>query len=138
LSDGGLWVHSPAQPTDDVCAELDALGAVRWIVVPNRFHHLHTPATAARYPDARVVAPTSVARDHWTWQLVARVSGRYEKVRTPPDVRMRARPGKQLSESLERMQALPIEQILVAHADPITDRPAQQLAEAWRFATSSK
>jgi hypothetical protein len=77
------------------------------------------------------------ARDHWTWQLVARVSDRYGKVRTPPDVRMRARPSKQLSESLARLQALPIEQILVAHADPITDRPAQRLSEAWRFATSN-
>jgi hypothetical protein len=78
------------------------------------------------------------ARDHWTWRLVARVSDRYGKVRTPPDVRMHARPSKQLNESLERMQELPIEQILVAHADPITDRPSQQLAEAWRFATSRR
>jgi hypothetical protein len=193
LSDGGLWVHSPVAPTDEVCAALDALGEVRWIVVPNRFHHLHAPATAARYPDAQVVAPASVrnprvtatvriddpslgssvpelapvplagvpfldetaffhrpsgsliaadllmcacARDHWTWRFVARVSDRYEKVRTPPDVRMHVRPSQPLNESLERMQALPIEQILVAHADPITDRPVQQLAEAWRFATS--
>jgi predicted RNase H-like nuclease (RuvC/YqgF family) len=74
------------------------------------------------------------ARDHWTWRLVARVSDRYEKVRTPPDVRILTRPSRKLSESLERMLALPIEQILVAHSDPITNQPAQQLAEAWRFA----
>jgi hypothetical protein len=35
------------------------------------------------------------------------------------------------------MSALPVERILVAHADPITDRPVQQLAEAWRFAVPS-
>jgi hypothetical protein len=193
LPEGGLWVHSPSEPNDDVCAALDALGEVRWIVVPNRFHHLQVPATAARYPHAHVVGPRSVrnpkvkltmgiddprfshaipeltaipldgvpfldetvffhrpsgsligadllmcacARDHWTWRLVARVSDRYEKVRTPPDVRMLTRPSRKLSESLERMLALPIEQILVAHSDPITNQPAQQLAEAWRFASN--
>ncbi|WP_104976925.1 DUF4336 domain-containing protein [Sorangium cellulosum] len=56
LSGDSLWVHSPCTPTDDVCAALDTLGEVRWIVVPNRFHHLQTPATAARYPDALVVS----------------------------------------------------------------------------------
>src|ERR1043165_2620998 len=53
LSDGALWVHSPCPPTDSVCAALDTLGEVRWIVVPNRFHHLQAPATPARYPNAR-------------------------------------------------------------------------------------
>ncbi len=193
LPDGGLWVHSPSEPTDEVCAALNALGDVRWIVVPNRFHHLQAPATAARYPQAQVVGPRSVrnpnvrlsmglddprfsqsipeltaiplhgvpfldetvffhrpsgsliaadllmcacARDHWTWRLVARVSDRYEKVRTPPDVRMHTRPSSALNESLERLIELPVERILVAHSDPITVRPAQQLAEAWRFAMS--
>lgn len=60
LPDGGLWVHSPSEPTAEVCAALDALGEVRWIVVPNRFHHLQAPATATRYPQAQVVGPRSV------------------------------------------------------------------------------
>jgi hypothetical protein len=193
LPGDGLWVHSPAEPDDDVCAALDALGEVRWIVVPNRFHHLQAPATAARYPQAQVVGPKTVrnpkvkltmdigdpglsrsipdlaaiplegvpfldettffhrpsgsliaadllmcacARDHWTWRLAARLTNRYQKAKTPPDVYVHTRPSKLLNESLDRMLALPIEQILVAHADPITDRPAQQLAEAWQFATS--
>jgi hypothetical protein len=29
------------------------------------------------------------------------------------------------------MRALPLQRILVAHADPITERPVEQLAEAW-------
>jgi hypothetical protein len=36
--------------------------------------------------------------------------------------------------SIAQLCALPLERILVAHADPVTDRPAQQLAEAWSFA----
>jgi hypothetical protein len=59
LTDGGLWLHSPPPPTDAICAALDALGPVRWLVVPNCFHHLATPAFAARYPEARVVGPRS-------------------------------------------------------------------------------
>jgi hypothetical protein len=194
LSDGGLWVHSPCPPTDRVCAALDALGEVRWIVVPNRFHHLQTPATAARYPNARVVGPTSAqlrnpqlrlamgtddpayvrstaeltsiqlrgvpfleetvffhpatgsliaadllisacGRDHWTWRIAARIWGRYGRLRTPPDVRIHTRASMAVAESIAQMRALPIQQILVAHADPVTDRPIEQLAEAWDFAS---
>ena len=193
LAGDALWVHSPCTPTDTVCAALDALGDVRWIVVPNRFHHLHTPATAARYPNAVVVGAKSAqarnpqlsstmgtddpayvsstpeltsiqltgvpfldetvffhratgsliaadllisacAHDHWTWRISARIWGRYEKVRTPPDVRWNTRASAALTESVAQMRALPLQRILVAHADPITDRPAQQLAEAWAFA----
>lgn len=193
LSGGALWVHSPGPPTDEVCAALDALGEVRWIVVPNRFHHLQTPATAARYPKATVVGPKSVearnrnvrvalgaddpaytgatpeltsihmggvpfldetvffhrasgsliaadllisacARDHWTWRMAARIWGRYEKAKTPPDVRWSTRASTAAAESIEKMRALPLQRILVAHADPITDRPVQQLVEAWDFA----
>lgn len=193
LAGDGLWVHSPCPPTDEVCAALDALGEVRWIVVPNRFHHLQTPATAARYPKARVVGPKSVesrnsrvrvtlgaddpeyvgatpeltpiqlmgvpfldetvffhaasgsliaadllisacARDHFTWRAAARIFGCNEKPKTPPDVRWNTRASTAVSESIARMRALPLQRILVAHADPITDRPAQQLAGAWDFA----
>ncbi len=196
LAGGALWVHSPCPPTDEVCAALDALGEVRWIVVPNRFHHLQTPATAARYPKAVVVGPKTAparnpqvklamgaddpaylratpeltpitlkgvpfldetvffhhasgsliaadllisagARDHWTWRMAARIWGRYEKVRTPPDVRWNTRANAEVAESIARLRALPLQRILVAHADPITERPAEQLAEAWQFAVRS-
>jgi hypothetical protein len=193
LSGGALWVHSPCPPTDEVCAALDALGEVRWIVVPNRYHHLQTPATAARYPNARAVGPKSAAarnehlhlsmaaddpayalatpeltsiqmrgvpfldetvffhaatrsliaadllmsacaRDHWTWRIAARIWGRYEKPRTSPDVRWNTRKSAAVAESIAQMRALPVERILVAHADPITDRPIEQLVDAWKFA----
>ena len=193
LSDEALWVHSPCPPTDELCAALDALGQVRWLVVPNKFHHLGAPAMAARYPNAMVVGPqtavarnarvrftasahdaaythataqlTSIqlqgvpfldetvffhestgsliaadllmsacARDHWSWRMAARIWGRYEKVGTPPDVRMFTRASAAVSESMAQLRALPLERILVAHADPITDRPVEQLARAGDFA----
>lgn len=52
LQDGGLFVHSPvaldARTRDDV----DALGAVRAVVSPSIFHHLHVGDWLAAYPDA--------------------------------------------------------------------------------------
>ncbi|MBK6515710.1 MAG: hypothetical protein IPG04_16825 [Polyangiaceae bacterium] len=47
---------------------------------------------------------------------------------------MRTRPSAAVAESIAQLRALPLERVLVAHADPITDRPAEQLAEAWEFA----
>src|SRR6185503_5929869 len=59
LEDGGLLLHTPAPPTDAFAEELRALGPVRWLVVPNCWHHLGTPAAAAFFPEAQVVAPAS-------------------------------------------------------------------------------
>lgn len=193
LPNGGLWVHSPGPPTDEVCAALDRLGDVRFIVVPNKFHHLEAPAMVARYPQALVVGPKSAlernpklslnlglddpafleatpelspiqltgvpfldetvffhgptgsligadllisacARDHWTWRYSARVWGRYETIKTPPDVRTKTRPSADVAVAIAQLRALPVKRILVAHADPITERPLEQLADAWSFA----
>src|SRR5688572_7452449 len=59
LEDGGLLLHTPAPPTDALTEELRALGPVRWLVVPNCWHHLGAPAAAAQFPEARVVGPAS-------------------------------------------------------------------------------
>jgi hypothetical protein len=62
LDDGSLLLHTPAPPTDALAEELRALGEVRWLVVPNCWHHLGAPAAAARFPEARLVAPRSALR----------------------------------------------------------------------------
>lgn len=54
-----MFIHSPAEPTPEWCAAVDALGEVRWLVVPNCFHHLGATASAARYPAATLVGPQS-------------------------------------------------------------------------------
>jgi hypothetical protein len=80
---------------------------------------------------------SACAQDHWTWRIAARIFGRYEKARTPPDVRLHVRANAAVAESIAQLRALPLRRILVAHADPITDRPVQTLAEAWSFAIPS-
>jgi hypothetical protein len=192
MADGKLWVHSPAEPTEEVCRELEELGEVAWIVVPNRFHHLNAPAMKLKYPDAKIMGPKAArernsevvldqqldspqivsslaefqllplagvpfleetvffhqpsqtligadlmmngcAKDHFTWRWVARLFGQYGSYKVPPDVRMRTRPNSVLKESLDRLASLPIKKILVAHSDPITESPVEQLKQAWRF-----
>ncbi|MDC0678826.1 DUF4336 domain-containing protein [Sorangium atrum] len=59
LDDGSLLLHTPAPPTDGLTEQLRALGPVRWLVVPNCWHHLGAPAAAAHFPDAKVVGPAS-------------------------------------------------------------------------------
>jgi hypothetical protein len=59
LDDGGLLLHTPAPPSDALAEQLRALGPVRWLVVPNCWHHLGAPAAAARFPEARLVGPAS-------------------------------------------------------------------------------
>jgi hypothetical protein len=192
LADGRLWVHSASEPTPELCAELDRMGQVSWVVVPNRYHHLHAAAMKARYPGAQVIGPASAklrnkslaldlaiddARlpslvpelspvalrgvpfldetlffhaktrtligadvmmcgcraDHWTWRFASRAWGQYERFKVPPDVRWHTRGGPLVRQSLQEIASLPVERILVAHSNPIEDRPLQQLDDAWRF-----
>lgn len=53
LADGGLWVHSPAQPRTALVREIDALGIVRDVVAPNRHHHRFLLPFLAAFPRAR-------------------------------------------------------------------------------------
>lgn len=72
--------------------------------------------------------------DHWSWRWVSRAFGQYGKHKLPPDVWMHTKPSAELRRSLDAMLSLPLRRILVAHSDPIEQRPEEQLAEGWRFA----
>jgi len=61
LGDGTLLVHSPSPPTPGLLRQVKDLGEVSWLVVPNCFHHLGTPAAAAAFPGAKVLSPKSAA-----------------------------------------------------------------------------
>ncbi len=191
LDDGSLLLHSPAPPTDALAEQLRALGPVRWLVVPNCFHHLGTPAAAARFPDAQVVGPASAldrnkalrlhvdihdarfgeqvpeleslplqgvpfldetvlyhrptqtllgadivisagATDHWTWRLAARITGCYDRLRVPPDVRKKIPDRTAAARSIRAMLERPAQRLIVAHADVIEDDCRDRLAQAWR------
>ena len=58
---GGLWLHSPIRPTEDLLDRLSALGEVRWLIAPNTIHYVSVHEWAARFPKARVFAAEGIA-----------------------------------------------------------------------------
>lgn len=40
LDDGSLWVHSPIAPTPELIEAVHAVGPVRYVIAPNKTHHL--------------------------------------------------------------------------------------------------
>ena len=62
LSNGDLWVWSPATLTESLAAELSTLGPVRHLVEPNKLHHLFLPDWVSAYPEARLYAPPGLAK----------------------------------------------------------------------------
>ncbi len=192
LGDGRLLIHSPCPPSDELVKELGALGEVAWLVVPNCFHHLGTPAAAAAFPGAKVVGPKSAAaknealrldfsiddpafvdavnelevlplegvpfldetllyhrpsktlfaadaalradaNDHWTWRFAARVTGCYERLRVPPDVKGEIADSAKAARSLSALASLPVVRLVVAHGAIIEDDALDKLREAWRL-----
>lgn len=61
LSGGGLWLHSPVRLTEELRKDLDRLGAVRFVVAPNKLHHLFVGDYPSAYPEARVYASPGLA-----------------------------------------------------------------------------
>lgn len=77
-SDGALLVHSAIAMDASSMAQLDALGPVAHIVVPNGFHRMDAPRFKARYPKARVYCPPGARKR--VAQVVA-VDGDYASYR---------------------------------------------------------
>lgn len=192
LDDGSLLLHTPAPPTDALTEELRALGPVRWLLVPNCWHHLATPATFVRFPEAQVVGPASAlkrnpalqlhvdihdakfgelipelealplrgvpfldetvlyhrptqtllgadivlcasAEDHWTLRWAARITGFYERVRVPPDVRKKIDDKNAAARSIHAMLERPAQRLVVGHAEVMEQGWRDSLAQAWRL-----
>lgn len=112
LDDGSLLIHTPAPPTDALAEQLRALGPVRWLVVPNCWHHLGAPAAAARYPEAMVVGPASAL-------------DRNETLRLDVDIH-----GTQLSDEVPELEALPLQGVPFWDETVLYHRPTQTLVGA--------
>jgi hypothetical protein len=59
LPDGSLVAHSAIAMDDAGMAQLDAIGRVSVILVPNSGHRMDAGFYKSRYPDARVIAPAA-------------------------------------------------------------------------------
>ncbi len=112
LEDGGLFIHSPAPPTAALQEELRALGPVRWLCVPNCFHHLETPAAAQAFPEAKVVGPRSALERNATLRLDVDIHG------------------DDLGRHLPELEALPLSGVPFLDETVLFHRPSQTLIGA--------
>jgi hypothetical protein len=51
-----LWIHSPVSISDEVAGELESLGNIRYVVAPNKYHHVFLSEWRDRYPEAELYA----------------------------------------------------------------------------------
>lgn len=59
LAGGGSAIWSAIPLAEPEMQRIEALGPVRFLIVPNQGHRLDLPAWHARYPQAQVIAPPS-------------------------------------------------------------------------------
>src|SRR5437879_10116216 len=59
---GELLVHSPVELRDDLRRAVEPLGRVRWILAPNKTHHLAIPGWLLAYPAAELYGPPGLAK----------------------------------------------------------------------------
>lgn len=58
LRDGSIWVHSPIEPSPQLVAEIAEIGPVRYVVAPNKSHHLFFKPFIEAFPNAQgYIAP---------------------------------------------------------------------------------
>jgi Domain of unknown function (DUF4336) len=56
LPDGSLFLHSPVPISASLKEDLMGKGEVRWIIAPNKMHHLFLEQCQASYPTAKIFA----------------------------------------------------------------------------------
>ena len=62
LTDRNLWIHSPEKINDELKDELSQLGTVKYLISPNKLHHLFLPEWIATYPDATTYSAPGLSR----------------------------------------------------------------------------
>jgi Domain of unknown function (DUF4336) len=75
LGSGELWVHSPITIDSDLADKVAALGSVRYLVGPNRVHHLHLGTWAKRFPDAEIWGAEGLAAKRPDLRFAGTVTG---------------------------------------------------------------
>ncbi len=60
LSSGGLLIHSAVALKQEYMKQLEALGSLDYMIVPNKYHRLDAPLFKHRYPEIKVTCPSSI------------------------------------------------------------------------------
>lgn len=82
LADGELIIHDPCKIDTEIKHEIDAIGEVKYIVVPGNFHHLFVTDFQQHYPDAETFICPGLERKRpdikFDWILGNRPDHRWE------------------------------------------------------------
>ena len=62
LPDGGSAIWSPVPLRDAEMARIEALGPIRFLIIPNQGHRLDLKPWHRRYPEARIIAPPNARK----------------------------------------------------------------------------
>jgi hypothetical protein len=89
---------------------------------------IHSPA-----PPTDALAEELLALDHWTFRFGARITGCYERVRIPPDVKNKIPDKAAAARSIQAMLQRPARRLIVGHADVIDAGCREKLAQVWRI-----
>ena len=71
IADGDLFIHSPTELTRELKAEIDAIGAPRFLVAPSWLHYSWIPDWKHAFPDASVFVADGLpdrARRHFDFE----------------------------------------------------------------------
>jgi Domain of unknown function (DUF4336) len=78
LADGALWVCSPIALTDPLAQAIERIGPPRYLVAPNKLHHLFLGEWQRRWPAARLYAAPGLARRRPDLHFAAELADRPE------------------------------------------------------------
>lgn len=79
-TDGGLVIHNAIAVEEALMTEIESLGPVRFVVVPNSWHRLDAPNFRRRFPDATFLCPPGGRKKI---EAVVAIDGTYRDF--PPD-----------------------------------------------------
>jgi hypothetical protein len=95
MSTGELVIHSAIALDEAHQQELERLGPIAYLIVPNAYHRLDAPAYKARYPNIRVFCPAGGRKGV---EKVVAVDGTYEDFPHDPIVRLQTLEGTAAAE----------------------------------------
>ena len=190
LRDGALWVHSPISPTPELIEELRDVGTVRYVVAPNKSHHLFFLAFLNAYPSAQgfIAAGLELKRPDlsrfpqvsreapWSPELqgffieglpilnetvwfhgdtgtliltdllfcfseasrgvtglVAKLLGVYGKLGMSRTMKLATKDKQALAQSVLPLLSLPVQRVIVAHDQIISEQPMAKLTRAFAW-----
>jgi hypothetical protein len=74
LPDGGLWLWSPVRLTTEIQEAIRSLGEPRYVVEPNKLHHVALAEWVAAWPSLRLYAPPGLAGKRRDLKFVAELT----------------------------------------------------------------